>query len=421
MTTLRKICIAAVILLAVGVVVAAMVFLNQSYTDDPFQKATGETKTVHPANDASELDRMDQVSVSLPESDPGEGSLFLPESSEPSEDSSEDPIVVPDIVQLIESIKAGTYKPTIKLVGSDIQETTTYKNPITEPVEVAVFEDSDDPDAPKIEEFVLLIHVSDSDGHPIEKSKVMLEKDVYYTDADGYVRAATKIQNPQLVISAVDRAAYYEELDLTTAETVCDVILANAAHMQSLLNSQDLRPYVTNDDEINRYIEALLKDLTDNSMDTYTKVLKCYEYMINHTYYKSPAHWKRPYQKYYWSCGYQCLCEGYGTCNCYSAAFTLMMRRIGLQCFVVEGYTTSSKGGYTSHEWPVILLGGQYYIFDCQVEDAIITRSGSREIDLIRFGLPQNHEKYQYRKTTLAYEIKEFQDYVDANGKYLND
>ncbi|MBP5230898.1 MAG: transglutaminase domain-containing protein [Clostridia bacterium] len=419
---MRRIGIAIVILISVAVIIGAMVFLKQSYSESPFQQATGETKTVNRAEDASEQDLASQVSVWEPAESPMEGSLFLPESSEPTEDSSEPPIVVPDIVQLIESIKSGTYRPTITLVGSDITETQTYKNPITEPVEIPEFpEDSDDPDQPRIEEYVLHIHVVDTTGQPVDHAKVLLEKDTYYTDSTGSVDARTKVQNPQLVISAVDRAAYYEELDLNTAEMVCDIVLANAEHIQSLINSQDLRPYVTNDDEINRYVEALLKDLTDNSMDTYTKVIKCYEYMINHTYYKSPSHWKRPYQKYYWSCGYQCLCEGYGTCNCYSAAFTLLMRRIGLQCFVVEGYTTSSKGGYTSHEWTVILMGGQYYIFDCQVEDAIITRSGSKEIDLVRFGLPQNHAKYQYRKTSLASEVKEFQEYIDANGHYLDE
>lgn len=415
----KKILIALIILLAVGAVVGAMVFLRQSYTDHPFDGATWGTRAVNRATDASEQDRASQVVIGDASVFPSEGSLFLPESSEPVEESSDMPIEVPDIQQLIDSIKSGTYRPTIKLVGTDKKE-DTYTNPIVEPKDV------DDPDTDnsdtshvKVDLYKLHIHVTDVDGHPIEKAKVQVEKDTYYTDAAGSVEATTKLQSPMLVVSSPNRAAYYEDLELVSEDFVCDIILANAANMQTLINSQDLHPYVTNDEEINRYIEALLANLTDSSMSTYTKVLKCYEYMIRNTYYKSPSHWKRPYRDYYWSCGYQCLCEGYGTCNCYSAAFTLMMRRIGLECFVVEGYTTSSKGGYTSHEWTVILMGGEYYIFDCQVEDAIMTRAGSKEIDLIRFGLKQNHEKYQYRSVSLADRIKSFQSYIDKNGHYL--
>ena len=420
MSGAKKILIALIILIAVGAVVGAMVFLRQSYSENPFTGATADTRTVNRATDASELELASQVVIEDASVFSQENSLFLPESSEPEEESSEPPIEVPDIQQLIASIKEGTYRPTIKLVGTDKKE-ETYKNPIVEPVQ----DDEPDPDTSdetsrvKIDQYKLHIHVTDTDGHPISNAKVLLEKDTFYTGSDGSVEATTKLSAPMLVVSSPNRAAYYEELDLVSEEMTCDIILANAANMQTMINSQDLHPYVTNDEEINRYIEALLSDLTDSSMDTYTKVLKCYEYMIRSTYYKSPSHWKRPYRDYYWSCGYQCLCEGYGTCNCYSAAFTLMMRRIGLECFVVEGYTTSSKGGYTSHEWTVILMGGQYYIFDCQVEDAIMTRAGSKEIDLIRFGLPQNHEKYQYRSVSLADRIKSFQSYIDKNGHYL--
>ncbi|MBO4366672.1 MAG: transglutaminase domain-containing protein, partial [Clostridia bacterium] len=362
MSGARKILIALIILIAVGAVVGAMVFLRQSYSENPFTGATAETRMVNRATDASELELASQVVIGDASVFSQENSLFLPESSEPVEESSEPPIEVPDIQQLINSIKEGTYRPTIKLVGTDKTE-DTYKNPIVEPVE----NDEPDPDTSddtsrvKIDQYKLHIHVTDTDGHAIANAKVMLEKDTFYTGSDGSVEATTKLSAPMLVVSSPNRAAYYEELDLVSEEMTCDIILANAANMQTMINSQDLHPYVTNDEEINRYIEALLSDLTDSSMDTYTKVLKCYEYMIRSTYYKSPSHWKRPYRDYYWSCGYQCLCEGYGTCNCYSAAFTLMMRRIGLECFVVEGYTTSSKGGYTSHEWTVILMGGQYY------------------------------------------------------------
>lgn len=129
----------------------------------------------------------------------------------------------------------------------------------------------------------------------------------------------------------------------------------------------------------------LLAQITTPEMDTHDKLRACYDYLIHHTVYGVSNN-----AAYYWlmgqaGAGYGCLVEGMGVCDDYSAAFSILARRIGVPIYTTGGMTHKSGGGYTPHAWcEYIAADGTGYIFDPQIEDNIATKQGS--ISYLRFG-----------------------------------
>ncbi|MBQ3934608.1 MAG: transglutaminase domain-containing protein [Clostridia bacterium] len=263
-----------------------------------------------------------------------------------------------------------------------------------------------------------VLTVLDTDGNPVSDAEIEVFEDEYTTDGNGLAFITSEIPLIEVVVSRNGYASYYEEMDLSF-QTSLTVVLEDAIGVRKLLDSAELHPYVTDNEDLNNYLDVLFAELFTPDMDTYEKVKVCYDWLIEHTYYRSPNHWDNA--KNYWMCAYQVLVDGYGTCNCYSATFTAMMRKIGLECYVVTGYTTANAGGYTSHDWTTVRIGEKWYIFDPQVEDAIANRTRSKEVTYIRFCLNDPHAKYRYTVSSRAKCISRFQTYLDEHGTYLDE
>lgn len=76
---------------------------------------------------------------------------------------------------------------------------------------------------------------------------------------------------------------------------------------------------------------------------------------------------------------YDILISDVGVCNDYSAAFMVMTRAVGLECFYVEGKTNNISGGYSGHIWNNIRINGTLYTFDVQVEANITDQRRRRQ------------------------------------------
>lgn len=261
------------------------------------------------------------------------------------------------------------------------------------------------------------VTVLDGSGYPIRGAEVMAGGEVVLTDATGSATVSSLDAEAELIVAADGYVSYYEEINLEENLLPLTVVMDDANQIRILLNSAELRPYRTDNEDLENFLNVLCAELFHEGMDTYDRVKACYDWLVDRTYYRSPNHWDNA--KNYWLCAYQCMVDGYGTCNCYSAAFTAMMRHIGLECYVVTGSTTANEGGYTGHDWTTICINGKWYIFDPQVEDAIAGRTRSKEVTYIRFCLAEPHAKYHY--WSKATSIKRFQDYMDAHGTYLTD
>ena len=265
-------------------------------------------------------------------------------------------------------------------------------------------------------EYTLNVCVTSTSGKLLKGAEVSVGDVSGRTDSDGCFSATVTDSETSLLVVCSGYVSYYEDLTLTGALLDTTILLAPIDTTRRLLNSAELRPYRTDNAEFNRALDELLGEILKPGMDTYDKVKACYDWEIAHMYYKRPSHKEQGY----WACAYQALQDGYGTCNCYSLLFTAMMRYIGLNCYYVEGATSASGGGMTGHFWTIIEIGGEYYVFDPQVEDAIAERTSSKEVTYVRFCLKEPHAKYVYSVKSRSSYIKSFESYLQSHGRFLN-
>lgn len=158
----------------------------------------------------------------------------------------------------------------------------------------------------------------------------------------------------------------------------------------SIINGASLHPMKTNNPKLDSLVQKVLASCTTSNMSTYEKVKAVYNYIIKHTTYKQniisieQVHsfvGDHPYLTYNDSYvaydAYVLLSTGYGVCDNYAAAFTVLTRAIGLESYRVGGQVESYSGGYTGHAWNNVKINGKMYLFDAQIEDNDFDRNGS--------------------------------------------
>lgn len=163
-----------------------------------------------------------------------------------------------------------------------------------------------------------------------------------------------------------------------------------SSSVASIINSASLNPMKTNNAKLDKLVQRVLASCTTSNMSTYEKVKAVYDYIIKHTTYKQnitsieSVHafvGNSPYITYNDSYvaydAYVLLSTGYGVCDNYAAAFTVLTRAIGLESYRVGGQVESYSGGYTGHAWNNVKINGKMYLFDAQIEDNDFDRNGS--------------------------------------------
>lgn len=179
--------------------------------------------------------------------------------------------------------------------------------------------------------------------------------------------AAAVLCSAAMPVRAADEEAEEEE------EPSCSVIL----------NEAELDPESPESEELEEYVDDLLGELTDEDMDTYEKVLSCYDYLVDTVSYGSHLRYldtslgdttcQAIYDRYgeVEGFGAVALSAGVGMCNAYASAFILMTRSLGLDSHLVEGSTRSGSGSYAYHKWAEIDIDGETYVFDPQLEQSL--------------------------------------------------
>ena len=160
-------------------------------------------------------------------------------------------------------------------------------------------------------------------------------------------------------------------------EKLQKVIKEQGGGIRDILNSVSLVPVWSSTPELNSLMEQIFAQLYTTDMTAYDKIKACYDWIIMNTdYYNIPIY-------SYEQAAYIVLQEHVGDCIGYSAAFVQMVKAIGLNCYVQTGSTHKADGGYTPHYWAIVVIDGNEYVFDPQVEDNI-AKGGS--IGYYRFG-----------------------------------
>ena len=111
--------------------------------------------------------------------------------------------------------------------------------------------------------------------------------------------------------------------------------------------------------------------------DLYEKVLFVYDYILENTKYDYEVA-EKGYSMSMSRSAYGCIVDGTTVCSGYSLAFSLIMRRLGIEC----GTEFNVYGGeslYSGHVWNYCKLEGEYYYFDLTWDDTIFDTDDYRE------------------------------------------
>ncbi len=147
----------------------------------------------------------------------------------------------------------------------------------------------------------------------------------------------------------------------------------NSAKVAGILNSATLRPMATGDSTIDNRVNYILSQVTTSNMSTYDKTMAIYNWLLASNTYGSSAWYSSSYKSYYDSRiiggAYSTLFNGTGTCFNYASGFTVLARAIGLDAYIVDGYFINRGGKRVGHTWANVIIEGEVYIFDPQIDD----------------------------------------------------
>lgn len=66
---------------------------------------------------------------------------------------------------------------------------------------------------------------------------------------------------------------------------------------------------------------------------------------------------------------YGALVEGYSVCEGYAEAFQYLLRRVGIQSFLIQGTGINTQGQTEAHEWNAVRIDGKFYHVDLTWDD----------------------------------------------------
>lgn len=126
--------------------------------------------------------------------------------------------------------------------------------------------------------------------------------------------------------------------------------------------------------ELDRAAGDVLAQMPEGLGD-FEKALFVHDYLVEHTVYDLEGAASDSIGTF--SGAYGCLVEHKAVCGGYSAAYALLMQRLGYVCGVCTGY---GNGG--AHGWNYICLGGRYYWTDVTWDDPVsVSDPGRQSLD----------------------------------------
>lgn len=119
--------------------------------------------------------------------------------------------------------------------------------------------------------------------------------------------------------------------------------------------------------QINSVTNQILSNISGS---TYDKVKKIHDILVNNLEYDSTVSKPHIYNIYGALVNRQCVCEGY------AKSFKYLLDKAGINCVIVIGKATNSKGQTENHSWDYVQIDGNWYAVDVTWDDPVITGSG---------------------------------------------
>lgn len=206
------------------------------------------------------------------------------------------------------------------------------------------------------------------DGTKLKDSWFEHEGRRYHVDQEGYI---------QVGLSVVDGKTYYlyPEGKMATGWLPLDGALYFFYNDGTMATNTTIGTYqigkdgkATSNNALAQTVNTVIAGVTTADMAADQKLAACYQYIIDHTSYKRS--YETPSGD--WTGGYalEVLTSGQGNCYRYAAGLAYLAKGLGYDVKVVTGTIKAARGGVTPHGWVEINIGGQWYIFDAEMQDA---------------------------------------------------
>lgn len=132
--------------------------------------------------------------------------------------------------------------------------------------------------------------------------------------------------------------------------------------------------------------------------DEYSTVKYLYEYLIDNTEYDKDADNNQNIRSVF--LGHRSVCQGY------AKAMQYMLQKVGIQSFLVTGYTGTER-----HAWNLVRVNGKYYYLDPTWGDASYSYSGNEGMENETFLPPINYDYFLVTTSEIA-KTHSFEDLV---------
>lgn len=155
--------------------------------------------------------------------------------------------------------------------------------------------------------------------------------------------------------------------------------------VKDLLNGEKMSPIKTGLSKVDKEVDEIIALTCKDNVTTYDNVRNIYDYMMY--YYKVKSTSYVDSDTVYEYCSSMNYVSEYdmelvyragklfkdkaGDSKDYACGFTLLLRKLGLEAYYIDGKKTSEYGGYSSHGYTVVMLDDEMYIFDVAEEDTL--------------------------------------------------
>lgn len=170
----------------------------------------------------------------------------------------------------------------------------------------------------------------------------------------------------------------------TTTKYVYDI--------KQVINNAPLNPMRTNDADLDKIIDDIFAQIITDDMTTYEKTRALFNYLVQTNEYgyllaiKTQTSYVSLYDVDVVTRAKTIFKYKTGTCIDFAAAFMCLTRRIGLNCYMVQGRITDLNGKTYHHGWNTIRVDGIDYTFDSQADFRVRQRDEKGETKFVNFG-----------------------------------
>lgn len=187
---------------------------------------------------------------------------------------------------------------------------------------------------------------------------------LYYVPEDGYA-----IARPKEGTLLTESGLYYAN---------ADGALAADLDFGYLHFGSDGR-YTSGSEALDAQNEDLLAQAQISGTDSLEDFRLCYAYIRDHYRYLSMEHYPAGSTDWALPCAEVFFQNGKGNCYCWAAAQMYCARRLGIQAYAVAGWEDVKTN---DHAWVMADIDGTDYLFDAELEYALIHIYGSGPVDM---------------------------------------